>query len=146
MVKPLKWSPDEQEEMQAVIDAYFESCDANDKPYTIPGLARALGFGSRNAINRYLKRPEFKDIISSARLRIEEQRTEQLITQNNPTGKIFDLKNNFGWKDQSEVQQTTQITEVRRVILQPGEKVMDVDYDEVPLIEGDSVDDTAQQD
>lgn len=136
MARPLKWSKDNTEEMQAVIDRYFEECDAREKPYTIPGLARALGFGSRNAINRYLKRPEFKDIISSARLRIEEQRTEQLITQNNPTGKIFDLKNNFGWKDQSEVQQTTQITEVKRVILQPGEKVTDVEYTEVKMIEG----------
>lgn len=103
-------------------DEYFELCDCNkvtvphkktgelideyrQKPYTVIGLARHLGFKSRNSLLHYEGKPEFADILLDARLRIEEQRNEQLIDKSGiPGGIIFDLKNNHGWRDESSVE------------------------------------------
>jgi len=87
--------------MQEKIDQYFLDCDERKVKYTVPGLAWALGFVSRMSVWEYGKHPEFTDTIKGAMLKIEIQRAEDLVTEvTNPTGKIFDLKNNFGWKDE----------------------------------------------
>jgi hypothetical protein len=89
--------------MQEKIDNYFKDCDERKAKYTVPGLALALGFLSRASIWDYGKLLEFNDTIKRAMLKMESQRAEDLLTENNPVGKIFDLKNNFGWKDQKDV-------------------------------------------
>jgi len=89
--------------MQKKIDKYFEDCDERKTKYTVPGLARALGFMSRASVWDYGNMPEFNDTIKSAMLKMEQQRAEDLLTENNPVGKIFDLKNNFGWKDEKNL-------------------------------------------
>ena len=91
------------EVLQEKIDQYFADCDERKAKYTVPGLARALGFLSRASVWEYSKRPEFTDTIKGALLKMEQQRAEDLLTENNPVGKIFDLKNNFGWKDQKDI-------------------------------------------
>jgi hypothetical protein len=110
------------EEIQAKIDEYFEYCDnrqvikqVEDKdgtikdqainipePYTIAGLAYYLGFTDRRSVTEYGNLyPEFSDTIKRAKLRIERQRSERLVQGfGSVPGMIFDLKNNFGWKDE----------------------------------------------
>ncbi len=99
------------EDMQALIESYFTACDETKRPYTVPGLALALGFSSRSSLFDYATRnaghEEFAATIKTAKLRIEAQRVEALVTcRGNAGGLIFDLKNNFGWKYQQNVELT----------------------------------------
>jgi len=91
------------QEMQAAIDGYFNMADEKGWPYTIPDLALALGFTSRQSLLNYSCKPEYMDTIKRAKLRIEGQRARQLVQgQGMVAGQIFDLKNNFGWRDQQD--------------------------------------------
>lgn len=93
------------EDMQPKVDEYFASCDADQKPYTVPGLALALGFSDRHSLHDYAAKDEFTATVKRALLRIETQRGEKLVVGvGNVTGMIFDLKNNFGWKDRQELE------------------------------------------
>lgn len=69
-------------------------------PYTITGLALALST-SRETLLDYEEREEFSDTIKEAKLKVENF-TEQLLFSPSPTGPIFNLKNNYGWKDKTE--------------------------------------------
>jgi hypothetical protein len=89
------------EEMESRIAEYFADCDQRDVPYTIAGMAWFLGFCDRTALAEYETRPEFSSTVKRARLKVEMQRSERLASgDGNKTGMIFDLMNNFGWKDQ----------------------------------------------
>jgi hypothetical protein len=102
---------DTPEDMQEGIDSYFERCDELDKPYTIAGLAYHLGFSDRHSVSEYEKHEKFTATVKRARLRIEAQRSENLVSSDgNKTGMIFDLKNNFDWKDKSEQSITHKMT------------------------------------
>lgn len=93
------------EEMQEKIDQYFKECDKKKRPYTVPGLALALGFSTRQSLLDYAEKDEFVDTIKKAKLKIEAQRNDALIKgSGSPAGMIFDLKNNFGWKDKQEIE------------------------------------------
>ena len=94
------------EEMQEVIDDYFDNHayidmgDAKIFAPTVEGLAYHLGM-TRETLNQYKGKPEFSDAIKRARQRIGIA-LEQRLYGNNVTGIIFNLKNNFGWKDKTE--------------------------------------------
>lgn len=92
-------------EFQAAVEEYFTECDKNERKYTIIGLARYLGFRSHEAISHYEGREEFFDVVNDARMRIEEQRNEQILdtTAKQVAGPIFDLKANFEWQDTNQV-------------------------------------------
>jgi hypothetical protein len=92
------------ETMKAAIDAYFQSCDESGEPYTVTGLAMALGFCSRVSLYDYEKKPEYSTLIKSARLKIENAYEKYLTTLDKPTGVIFWLKNH-NWVDKQEVKQ-----------------------------------------
>ena len=113
-------------EMQRIIDLYFIGCKSNqsedsesilkdlsdeDKLIvndvecvvpTVSGLAYILGM-SRQAICDYEKKDDFLDTIKRAKLRIEIS-LENRLAGNAVTGSIFNLKNNFGWKDKTETE------------------------------------------
>lgn len=85
-------------------------------PYTITGLALALDtsretlldyesgkYDNGNDIVGY--NPEYSDTIKKAKVKCEYF-AEQMLFGNAPTGSIFNLKNNYGWKDRTEVAQT----------------------------------------
>ena len=81
-------------------------------PYTITGLALALGTTRQTLLEyegeiegRDDKDPAFADTIKAAKTRIEHF-TEQMLFGPSPTGTIFNLKNNYGWKDKSEQENT----------------------------------------
>lgn len=103
--RPLKFATPEL--LKAKIDAYFADCDEHTdsdgnptKPYTVAGLALWLNVDRLTLIN-YEKRDEFFNTIKNAKLKIEQQLEEKL-HGSAVTGLIFNLKNNFGWKDKIE--------------------------------------------
>ena len=66
-------------------------------------LALYLGIHRETLLN-YSKEPEYFDTIKEARERIENYLEDKLYRTSQVTGIIFNLKNNFGWKDKSEVE------------------------------------------
>ena len=121
--RPLKYKT--PEEMQIVIDRYFAECEKTERPLTISGLAYALDM-SRQAICDYSEKSKFLDTIKKAKLKVESSIESGLMKGYNATGCIFNLKNNFGWKDKTEVDLSsadgsmTPPTVIR--LLVPGEK------------------------
>lgn len=97
--RPPKYT--EAEEMQKKIDKYFEDCKLNNRPYTITGLGLALDMSRQDLIN-YSKKEKFFDTIKRAKMRVENYLEERLINDSSATGIIFNLKNNYGWKDKQE--------------------------------------------
>lgn len=97
--RPVKFSS--VEELQSKIDEYFETEDGKETP-TVTGLAIALDI-SRETLNDYgnNKSDEFSDAIRRAKAKVAVV-LEQKLYGNNVTGLIFNLKNNFGWKDKTE--------------------------------------------
>lgn len=133
--RPLQYET--PEEMQKLIDLYFLACKFNktgtesllntispedqeivktidDEVPTVCGLAYVLDL-SRKALIEYQGREEFSNTIKKAKLRIERN-LEQRLDGANAVGTIFNLKNNFGWKDKQELEHSgkmeyTDITE-----------------------------------
>ena len=90
------------EEVEEKINAYFKYCEDKDKPYTMSGLAYYLDVDRRTIVN-YTKEEEFFPVIKKARDRVQMQLEENaLLNKGNPTFTIFNLKNNFDWKDKIE--------------------------------------------
>ena len=89
-------------ELKEKIDAYFADCDAQKKPYTITGLALALGTNRQTLIryeNEY-ENQEIAELIRQAKARCEADVENRLLTgKGSPAGAIFWLKNNAGWRD-----------------------------------------------
>lgn len=115
--RPPKYS--NPEEMQEVLEKYFQECEEKvkvdadgrmifdrlghpvtyrDRIPTISGIARALGFRSRQSLLDYQGKKGFKDIILDAKLRVEIFTEEQLYTREGCNGARFVLWNNFGWR------------------------------------------------
>lgn len=114
------------EEMQKKIDAYFDDCNGKilydedgepkcdkygniiivgSKPFTITGLALALGFNSRQSLLNYQGKPEFMDTIMRAKARVECYAEERLFDKDGANGAKFSLANNFeGWKEKKEIE------------------------------------------
>jgi hypothetical protein len=74
---------------------------------TITGLCYYIGFESRQSFYDYELRPEFSYTVKRARLFIEQEYEEQLIT-GNTVGAIFALKN-MGWKDKHETEHSGEV-------------------------------------
>lgn len=100
--RPVKWKTPEG--MQKAIDAYFEYCKSGEDlpvPPTITGLALALDLTRTGLLEYCEKSDEFSYTIKKAKTRVEAY-IERRLYEPNATGCIFNLKNNFGWKDKSE--------------------------------------------
>lgn len=110
-----------EEQLRAVLEEYLTKDEDNDgimkpsawdgnhfKP-TVSGLARALGV-SRRTINNYSRTDEYGEVIEMFRSIVEENLERGLYGQA-VTGLIFNLKNNFGWKDKNEVEHTSKIVD-----------------------------------
>ena len=104
-------------EMQSAIDEYFDYCDNRvikvysksledvveinkPEPYTIEGLCLALDM-SRRALLDYEKKDKFLHTIKKAKLKVQRSIVLHSL-ESNPAGAIFNLKNNFGYKDKTE--------------------------------------------
>ena len=120
------------EEMQAVIDKYFEDCEGEyirdeegnietDKhghpvktkarPLTITGLALALGFTTRQALLNYEGKEEFVDTIKRAKAKVEQYAEERLFDKDGVNGAKFNLSNNFkGWSEKQQIDSNVNTT------------------------------------
>jgi len=79
------------------------------KPYTITGLAIALDT-SRETLLDYREKEEYSDSLKAAKEKCQAFVEKSLFTLPNVTGPIFNLKNNYGWKDKTEVESSGEIT------------------------------------
>lgn len=127
--RPLKFKS--VKDLQSKIDAYFDSCwdeiatekpaEIKDgkykeqeqkntriqvRPYTITGLALALDTTRETLLDYENKesRAEYSDTIKKAKLRCHNFAEEQLFIGKAAAGPIFNLKNNYGWKDQQQLE------------------------------------------
>lgn len=91
-----------KEELQTAIDKYFKSCDNDKEPYTICDLALACGVDRKTILN-YSKKEEFFPTIKEARMRCEAY-AERRLFGNAVAGVIFNMKNNYGYKDKIDVE------------------------------------------
>jgi hypothetical protein len=107
--RPLAYPPEKLDEFNEKIEEYFLRQDAQDRPYTITGLALAVGM-DRDRLIQYENREPFYDTIKRAKQRVHEYVEERLFGGCSATGVIFSLKNNFGWKDKTEVDQNLNVT------------------------------------
>lgn len=105
-----------KEDLQEKIDAYFASCyrfneetNINEciRPLTISWLAVDLETSRRTLVN-YEEKEEFFHTIKKAKQKIESWTEEQLYRNTQVTGVIFNLKNNYDWKDKQEIDQKTE--------------------------------------
>ena len=138
--RPLKYQT--AEELQAAVDNYFAECDnriivkqhAHSKgitkvetptPYTIAGLARALGV-DRDTINNYSKRDEYFGIITGARDKIQESNlTLGLLGCHDSKLAALNLASNYGYSTKSEVNQSGTMT-IQVINYKPQEPQPDV--------------------
>jgi len=97
--RPLKF--DTPEELKAVLQDYFNRTSSDE--LTVTGLA--LLVGSKQLLNDYQDREGYKDIITEAKLIIENG-YEIDLKKHGRSGTIFALKN-FDWKDKIETDHTT---------------------------------------
>lgn len=109
--RPVKYKT--VEELQTVIEDYFNDMwEHNEKrplsPIhpTVTGLAIALDLTRKGLIDYEHKNKDFCNTIKKAKAMIEEYIERRLYYQN-PTGCIFNLKNNFNWKDKTETELST---------------------------------------
>lgn len=103
--RPLKFQ--DLTELQRKIDSYFEHCDSLQKPYLITGLALALDCDRDTLLNYEDKDEFFGTAIKNAKLKCHSYAEDYLYTGKNVTGAIFNLKNNYGWKDKYEADVTS---------------------------------------
>ena len=99
--RPLKFK--NEKELQKKIDAWLKSCKKEKRPLTITGLALALNT-SRDLLVDYGNRDEFSYTIKRAKLLCENYAEESLFLGKNVAGAIFNLKNNYGWKEKQEIE------------------------------------------
>lgn len=116
--RPLKFKTNKA--LQNAVNMYFLTIDQwNDenegkKPYTVAGLALHLDVDTETVRN-YEKRDEFFGTIKKAKQKIEEQ-LETKLHGNSVTGIIFNLKNNYGWKDRTETDLTSKGEKINFII------------------------------
>ena len=122
--RPTKFN--DAEELQVKIDKFFADCKKEHIIPTVTGLAVALDT-SRKVILDYENYCEHVDKLKSldesakrdisntikrAKAKIESGYEQQLLNAKNPAGAIFTLKNNYGWVDKQEIEQTNKTIEV----------------------------------
>lgn len=103
-------------ELRDAVEDYFNTKIATNSPFTVSGLALHLGVTRATLLN-YEKKyagTEYAEIIEDAKLRIEEFVEECLFRNKVPTtGVIFNLKNNFNWKEKQEIDHSGEVKVIK---------------------------------
>lgn len=104
---------DSPEAFQRAIDDYFDACDTDKRPYTMAGLANAVGLSRQGLLNYEStdrtggRDRQYVDAVKRARSAVEQWVEEQSLSRDRQVaGHIFNLKNNFGWRDTQEIEHT----------------------------------------
>lgn len=122
--RPAKY--ENPEDMQKIIVEYFNECEKEGKKPTVTGLGYVLDMNRTDLINyekcfecdRLKQYPDtvrrgFVNTIKEAKRFIESCLEDKLVNgTTTPIGLIFALKNNYGWVDKQEVEQTTKTINV----------------------------------
>lgn len=120
--RPLKFRT--PEELEEKIEGYFKWAEENKKHITVTGLAWYLDTNRQTLINYQDENCElfktvedsvkraFFDAIKRAKARIEMEYEESLYHKESVVGGIFTLKNNYGYVDKQEIEQTNKTIEV----------------------------------
>ena len=102
--RPLKYKTPEL--LKAAIEKHWADIKNEDGSFkqhpTMTGLAAAIGMDRSTLVN-YSYKDEFIDTIKKAR-GVVESYLENHLFGSSVTGAIFNLKNNFGWKDKQEIE------------------------------------------
>lgn len=114
--------------MRKGINEYFADCDANDKPYTLPGLSLHLGLRTRVLLDYQYgdDYPVFQRVIDYALQRIEAYAAEKLFAlKGNTKGIEFLMQNTANYATQSKVnsKQELEITEKQRLRQLPDTEI-----------------------
>jgi hypothetical protein len=105
-----------QEQLQKGIDKYFKECDEKQKPYTMSGLAYSLGVERQTLVN-YGKRDLFFTQIKEAKQKVQAQLEENALSgKANAVFTIFNLKNNYGWRDTFEVKNDNELSKLDELL------------------------------
>lgn len=96
------WS---KERLAMKVDQYFDKMKKDHIDPSMTGLALFLGCTRKNLID-YKETDEFGPILSRAKLMCENTLEQKMIAGTPPTGIIFILKNNYGWNDKVQIDQT----------------------------------------
>ena len=120
--RPLRFKT--PEDLSKRIEEYFQYAKDNNEVPTVSGLAWFLDT-NRQCLLRYQEddnellksvdddvKVAFRDTIKRAKARIEAGYEQTLFSKNSAVGAIFTLKNNYGWVDKQEVEQTNKTIEV----------------------------------
>lgn len=110
--RPLKFKSVDLLEEQ--IEAYFDKCDKEERPYTVSGLALYLDTDRATLLRWQDEENNYKELseednkrlcnaIKKAKQRIEGYAEEQLFRKTNVAGVIFNMKNNWNWADKQEI-------------------------------------------
>ena len=123
--RPAKY--ENPEDMQKIIVEYFNECEKDNKKPTVSGLGYVLGMSRKQLLeyencidkeNVFARFDDsvklgFRNTIKDAKRFIESCLEDKLINGNTtPIGLIFALKNNYGWVDKQEIEQTNKTIEV----------------------------------
>lgn len=117
-----------QRDYDAPLEKQIRWIKTEQKPYLITGICMALDIDRSTLIDyengnqdlnpddeEYDKNiPRFSHTIKAAKIKCQNYTENHLYTGKNATGAIFSLKNNYNWKDSSEVQQDTNVTVITR--------------------------------
>jgi hypothetical protein len=122
--------------LEKAVDEYFARCKRKSLSCSMTGLALHLGVTRLTLIN-YQKTDIFGDILERAKLRCENLLEERMIAGVAPTGMIFILKNNYGWTDKIDVNQTINGRLSISALFDEAQKLRSRDTE--PQIEGEIV-------
>ncbi len=96
--RPLKY--DDPDIFDEKVNNYFVE---ENQPWTILGLCIYLDICRDTLCEFEHNRTDLSDTIKKAKTKIESFAENRLFTSGNPAGIIFNLKNNFNWKDKQEI-------------------------------------------
>lgn len=98
--------------------AYFENCKEEKLPLHVEGLCAHLNI-NRNTLRDYEKKVGYEDyynVVEWAKNQIlSDLVTRSMNGRHNPAGVIFNLKNNYGYTDRSEISHKLQNSEIKEI-------------------------------
>lgn len=116
------------EEMQVIVNEYFEECEKGDEVPTVTGLAYYLNIDRKQLLKyedeleceKYKnmsdeEKVSFRNTVKRAKKYIEACYEQTLFKQGKTIGAIFTLKNNYNWVDKQEIVNSDKTIEVELV-------------------------------
>lgn len=108
MARPNKYTA---EELDAMVERYFDEIEGEGKMPSFCDLALYLGYCSEAALQRYVDtsaaeksdKTELIEIITRARERIKSANVQALYDRDMSRGAQFVLQNGFGWAQKQEI-------------------------------------------